>query len=85
MKKLIAYFLVLAMCFGLAGCTTKEDPAPADPTPAPADPTPAPADPTPAPTAEDYLADAKAYVFNMYKGAKGQATKVLREIGRAHV
>ena len=83
MKKLIAYFLVLVMCFGmLAGCTTEPDePVTPDPVPTPAPtptPDPAPA-PAPAPTAEDYLADAKAYVFNMYKGAKDQATKVLRD------
>ena len=83
MKKLIAYFLVLVMCFGmLAGCTTEPDePVTPDPVPTPAPtPTPDPAPvPAPAPTAEDYLADAKAYVFNMYKGAKDQATKVLRD------
>jgi len=84
MKKLIAYFLVLVMCFGmLAGCANEPE-EPAEPTPpAPVDPAPvdpAPSTPSePAPTAEDYLADAKAYVFNMYKGEKGKPSKVLRD------
>ena len=61
MKKLTAWALLLAMIVAMfAGCSTPNEPAE----------TTAPA------TAEDYLADAKAYVRSMYKDKAG---KVLRD------
>ena len=61
MKKLTAWALLLAMIVAMfAGCSTPNEPAE----------TTAPA------TAEDYLADAKAYIRSMYKDKAG---KVLRD------
>ena len=75
MKKLIALLLALVMCFSMIACGTadKPDQNPEQTPAATPEPTPEPA---PAPTAEDYLADAKAYVRTMYKDKAG---KVLRD------
>ncbi len=75
MKKLTAWALLLAMCVAmLAGCSTTPDPTEPPTTPT-AEPTAAPTD-APTEPAEDYLADAKAYVQSMYKSKAG---KVLRD------
>ena len=76
MKKLTAWALLLAMCVAmLAGCSTTPDPT-EPPTSAPTtEPTVAPTT-EPTEPAEDYLADAKAYVQSMYKSKAG---KVLRD------
>ena len=79
MKKLIASLLALVFCFGLVACGSAGQTSQPSSTPAastPAEPS-KPAEPAvPAPTAEDYLADARAYVRAMYKDKAG---KVLRD------
>ena len=79
MKKLIASLLALVFCFGLVACGSAGQTSQPSSTPAastPAEPS-KPAEPVvPAPTAEDYLADARAYVRAMYKDKAG---KVLRD------
>ncbi|MBE6961152.1 MAG: hypothetical protein E7445_01680 [Ruminococcaceae bacterium] len=78
MKKLIAALLALVLCFGLMACGA--DGQTSQPSSTPAASTPAASTPTepavPAPTAEDYLADARAYVRAMYKDKAG---KVMRD------
>ena len=71
MKKLIALLLALVMCLAMVACGQTEAPKQeSDVTPEPTQ------EAKPLPTAEDYLADAKAYVRNMYKDKAG---KVLRD------
>ena len=74
MKKLIALLLALVMCIGMVACGTADEPEKpsSEPTPTPV----ATPESVPAPTAEDFLADAKAYVRTMYKDKAG---KVLRD------
>ena len=88
MKKFVALFLALVMCIALVACGgTTEQPSPSvstEPSPAPSESTaPAPEQPSAEPV--DALANAIAYIKNVYKNAAEITSKDFQRIGTVPV
>ena len=86
MKKFVALFLALVMCIGLVACggTTEQPSASTEPSPSPsAATTPAPEQPSAEPV--DALANAIAYIKNVYKNAAEITSKDFQRIGTVPV
>ena len=88
MKKFIALFLALVLCIGLVACGNTGTEQPTN-SPAPVEPTPTPsADPAPEqPSAEpvNAMANALAYIKNVYKNAAEITGKDFQRIGTVPV